>query len=852
MVETAFVLTCTAEVRQAPALTSTLLRTVQQGSIVKQAGRSITIGGVERIPVLPRGWLNRDVLEPVNGDAPTGEKPMAPSHSSGWVADGETPKVSKATPPGLEASSSAAGAAAGYPAQWSKSKVEVEEPCLNPPPGFEDYETSEKKEETHTPAGGERASQTYYSKSASYEKEASSQQQWREQGQGQSDYNNGSSWNDNKWDSSKKNDDWWSSDWKTNTKDSSSGGGGADSAWKNWKPDESNNYQKEWDSSWSSSKWTTKEEETGKTQQKKPGKSNVNDALRYDPEDQESMQQAVKFFLEESVPVDEKAKKYLLSQPLGVQATVASMGLISTNARNPTAVLISRIRKLLDQPAGKGGAPIGAGKPTQPQPKMVEFRGYGSLEAAAAEESTEASAEVSHAEASSAEASFEEASTFEDEVRQYFAKVDAEIASTAPEEKAARICGVLAKISKEILAKDIQPSLFGSFATPFRSKQSDYDVSLKAPVQDQEQATAFLASVADRLPEAGFTHITRVFGATNPIIKCTDVASELEIDICANNMLAERNTALLNAYCKCDERLVQLGRFIKVWTKSRDLVGSADGLLNSYAYILLVLHYALGLSPPLVPNLQAVQFQSVPVWDTKWGCDDCWETGFLQDVSKYAGASQNSAGLHELLLGFFDYFCYFVWEEHAVCPRLQQPGVAIDKFSLATHTTWEQWYIEDPFDLKHNLAAKCSDAGRARLKREMAFAAEVLRSERPRLRDMCIRSEPERYYLRCRVAGWLPPEELLAYFKKVSKIHYAQHGGLSYPAYLEFATADTCREAHSANELKIAGAELQLTKTTRQSVMDAIMSSGVTYVELENGLEAEAVSPQVLPKLSFQ
>merc|ERR1712232_209015 len=128
---------------------------------------------------------------------------------------------------------------------------------------------------------------------------------------------------------------------------------------------------------------------------------------------------------------------------------------------------------------------------------------------------------------------------------------------------------------------------------------------------------------------------------------------------------------------------------------------------NSYAYMLLAVHYLQSLKPPVVPNLQAMATESVPVKDNKWGCEDCWETKFVEDV-KALPPSQNKQSVSELIVGFFHYFgSVFDWKLHAVCMRLNRPDFAVDKYSLATAINEEQWYIEDPFDLKHNLSGKC-------------------------------------------------------------------------------------------------------------------------------------------------
>lgn len=40
-------------------------------------------------------------------------------------------------------------------------------------------------------------------------------------------------------------------------------------------------------------------------------------------------------------------------------------------------------------------------------------------------------------------------------------------------------------------------------------------------------------------------------------------------------------------------------------------------------------------------------------------------------------------------------------------------------------TIEEQWYVEDPFDLKHNLAGKCTRAGKKRIMDEMKNALQT-------------------------------------------------------------------------------------------------------------------------------
>jgi len=58
-----------SEVRQAPGQESPLLYTVREGQLVTRLGPPVQLAdGTQRIPVLPRGWVNADSLDPVAGD----------------------------------------------------------------------------------------------------------------------------------------------------------------------------------------------------------------------------------------------------------------------------------------------------------------------------------------------------------------------------------------------------------------------------------------------------------------------------------------------------------------------------------------------------------------------------------------------------------------------------------------------------------------------------------------------------------------------------------------------------------------------------------------------------------------
>eukprot|EP00439_Symbiodinium_sp_Y106_P082793 s966_g22.t1 len=199
--------------------------------------------------------------------------------------------------------------------------------------------------------------------------------------------------------------------------------------------------------------------------------------------------------------------------------------------------------------------------------------------------------------------------------------------------------------------------MFGSFSNGFKTGTSDLDVVFVGAVDESAISILqtpgmqgipcppkILLKFSDRLDGLGFDNITKIFQANVPLLKLTDRKDNMEVDFCINNELGVRNSLLLNTYCKYDHRVLQLGRLVKEWAKKHELVGTADGCLNSYAYMLLVVFFLQQVQPPVVQNLQAMDCESVPVSDRKWGGEDVWETKFLVDVDSIP-KSQNQMSI---------------------------------------------------------------------------------------------------------------------------------------------------------------------------------------------------------------
>merc|ERR1711920_690858 len=180
--------------------------------------------------------------------------------------------------------------------------------------------------------------------------------------------------------------------------------------------------------------------------------------------------------------------------------------------------------------------------------------------------------------------------------------------------------------------------------------------------------------------------------------------------------------------------------------------------------------------------------------------------------------------LAELVLGFFKYYGEsFDWNRHAVCVRLNRPCVAIDKFSLASMTGQDQWYVEDPFDLKHNLAGKCSSLARARVLDEMRAAVETLRNGGG-WQELFREKTDSKYFLKVRVGKSVTAEALLAAFQGfgIKLLHFPNLDGVvRRDAFLEFASSEERRRAHTNNEMYVIDCQLLLHYSSSHGLVEA-------------------------------
>mmetsp|Transcript_35766 Transcript_35766/g.64877 ORF Transcript_35766/g.64877 Transcript_35766/m.64877 type:complete len:738 (+) Transcript_35766:40-2253(+) len=400
------------------------------------------------------------------------------------------------------------------------------------------------------------------------------------------------------------------------------------------------------------------------------------------------------------------------------------------------------------------------------------------------------------------------------------------------ENAAKRVKLVLQGMARKLgLTGEVQ--IFGSFSNGFKTGTSDLDIVFLA--EPNIEQVPILKKFADLVTDFGFEHVTQIFSANVPLLKFTDIKAQMEVDFCVNNILGVRNSSLLHAYCRHDHRALRLGRLVKQWAKRRQIVGTADGCLNNYAYMLLVIYFLQVITPCVVVNLQAEAKNTVPVVDVKWGIEDTWETKFVDAVEPFP-KSRNQLTTAELLLQFFHYYTHiFDWRGQAVCVRLAGEDAPVSKLSISGSVNLDQWLIEDPFDLKHNLAGKCTRAAKQRILDGMRDALATLKLN-GKWELAAPVEKPNGYYLKSRISASVTPQALLEEFEDTNlvKLYFPKYeAGMGRPTvFFEFETSYSRRRAHSKNEKFVADYQLQLHQTAEHSLAEAMSTQQFSTYEM--------------------
>ncbi|CAJ0587677.1 unnamed protein product, partial [Mesorhabditis spiculigera] len=214
----------------------------------------------------------------------------------------------------------------------------------------------------------------------------------------------------------------------------------------------------------------------------------------------------------------------------------------------------------------------------------------------------------------------------------------------------------------------------GSTVSGLATKGSDVDMVILAdPLRgqpEQECQRAYLRDLAYRISQdQSFQDLIGgmplAINASIPLLKfVADIRGhpvECDLSVACNQeafVSSHHNSFLIRKYVEFDARVAPLCMIVKKWAKNYGVYGPMHCRFNSYAIVMLVLHFLqCGVSPPVIPNL-------IPLYP---GYFACGEQDFPHRVDYHApppdpfpeDEPRNESNLGELFYLFCLYYKEF-------------------------------------------------------------------------------------------------------------------------------------------------------------------------------------------------
>ena len=220
--------------------------------------------------------------------------------------------------------------------------------------------------------------------------------------------------------------------------------------------------------------------------------------------------------------------------------------------------------------------------------------------------------------------------------------------------------------------------------------------------------------------------------ANTPIVRVTDILTGVRCDLNATNRMGLENSRYLRHCTEADPRVRELMMVVKVFARIHRITdSSAGGHLNNYSLMCMVVHYlqTQGILHPLhhLQRVPGLQERIIGGYNFAF----CQEPGLLPCLPS------NSSSLLHLLEGFLDYYAFFPYTTHAVCPAA---GREVALSDLAADTNLPSCLrgvtdvpdrsgalvILDPFEVRRNVAHAVSAACLDNLVEAFQLGVEVL------------------------------------------------------------------------------------------------------------------------------
>ncbi|KAF9808896.1 hypothetical protein SFRURICE_000942 [Spodoptera frugiperda] len=225
--------------------------------------------------------------------------------------------------------------------------------------------------------------------------------------------------------------------------------------------------------------------------------------------------------------------------------------------------------------------------------------------------------------------------------------------------------------------------------------------------------------VADllELRVAGAARVQRILNARVPIVKFAHHYTDLECDLCYNNMSGVYMSELLWLFGSLDDRVRPLTFAVRRWARAVGLTNPHPGRwITNFPLTLMVLFFLQqktndGHVLPTLKNLvRRAGKEDIRIAEENLNCT------FLRDMNKLPSEcyAQNKANLQTLLLQFFEFYSQFDFKEKAISIN---EGASIRKPNSLP------LYIVNPLEQALNVSRNVSFEECERLKAEVRNAA---------------------------------------------------------------------------------------------------------------------------------
>ncbi|CAB3223378.1 unnamed protein product [Arctia plantaginis] len=215
----------------------------------------------------------------------------------------------------------------------------------------------------------------------------------------------------------------------------------------------------------------------------------------------------------------------------------------------------------------------------------------------------------------------------------------------------------------------------------------------------------------------GATRLQRILHARVPILKFSHEYTDLECDLCYNNMSGVYMSELLWQFGALDPRVRPLTFAVRRWAKTVGLTNPHPGRwITNFSLTLMVLFFLQQKSaegcvlPPLKDLVKRAGKEDVRITDESLNCT------FLRDLNKLPVEcySQKKASLESLLLQFFEFYSQFEFQDKAI---------SINEGTAVRKPNGLPLYIVNPLEQALNVSRNVSFEECERLKLEVRNAA---------------------------------------------------------------------------------------------------------------------------------